>query len=152
MTESGYSPRQSRPHQKFDKSISSVAADFRNLAPVVVMAALAGAGTRVCQPIDRFELELPDDVFGPVAALLGRLGGRTLEITAAGGYTRLVGHLPSASVPDLAARLPDLTSGEGVLVHRLDHHAPVTASAPPTRRRTGFDPRDRETWFRHVPR
>ncbi|MGL5862223.1 MAG: hypothetical protein ACRCY9_13310, partial [Phycicoccus sp.] len=32
MTESGYCPRQSRPHQKFDKSISSVAADFRLLA------------------------------------------------------------------------------------------------------------------------
>ena len=152
MTESAYWPRQSKPHQKFDKSVSSVAADFRNLAPVVVMAALAGAGTRVCQPIDRFELDLPDDAFGPVAALLGRLGGSTLEITAAGGYTRLVGHLPSASVPDLTARLPDLTSGEGALVHRLDHHAPVTTSTPPTRRRTGFDPRDRETWFRHVPR
>jgi len=38
MTESGYWPRQSKPHQKFDKSISSVAADFRNLAQVVVMA------------------------------------------------------------------------------------------------------------------
>jgi ribosomal protection tetracycline resistance protein len=152
MTESGYWPRQSRPHQKFDKSMSSVAADFRSLAPVVVMAALAEAGTVVCQPIDRFELDLPDEAFGPVAALLGRLGGSTLQITAAGGYTRLVGHLPSVSVPDLTARLPDLTSGEGGLVHRLDHHARVTSSAPPTRRRTGFDPRDRETWFRHVPR
>ncbi len=100
MTESSYWPRQSKPHQKFDKSISSVAADFRNLAPVVVMAALAEAGTRVCQPIDRFELDLPDDAFGTVASLLGRLGASTLEITAAGGYTRLVGHLPSASVPD----------------------------------------------------
>ena len=29
MTSSAYWPRQSRPHQKFDKSISSVAADFR---------------------------------------------------------------------------------------------------------------------------
>jgi ribosomal protection tetracycline resistance protein len=152
MTESGYWPRQSKPHQKFDKSSSSVAADFRNLAPVVVMAALAEAGTVVCQPIDRFELDLPDEAFGPVAALLGRLGGSTLEIIAAGGYTRLVGHLPSVSVPGLTARLPDLTSGEGGLVHRLDHHARVTTSAPPTRRRTGFDPRDRETWFRHVAR
>ncbi|MGH3308042.1 MAG: GTP-binding protein, partial [Nocardioides sp.] len=152
MTESSYWPRQSKPHQKFDKSISSVAADFRNLAPVVVMAALAGAGTRVCQPIDRFELDLPDDAFGTVASLLGRLGASTLEITAAGGYTRLVGHLPSASVPGLTARLPDLTSGEGALVHRLDHHARVTDETPPTRRRTGFDPRDRESWFQHVPR
>jgi len=152
MAESAYWPRQSKPHQKFDKSISSVAADFRNLAPVVVMAALAEAGTRVCQPVDRFELELPDEAFGRVASLLGRLGAATHETSAASGYTRLVGSLPSAAVPALTSQLPDLTGGEGVLMTRLDHHVPVTADRPPIRRRTGYDPLDRTTWFRHVPR
>ncbi|KQZ75258.1 elongation factor G [Nocardioides sp. Root151] len=152
MTESGYWPRQSRPHQKFDKSISSVAADFRHLAQVVVMAALQRAGTRVCQPIERFDLELPDEAFGAIAALLGRIGAVTLDTSAVAGYTRLVGHVPSAAVRDLTSRLPDLTSGEGVLVTRLDHHAPVTDTCPPRRRRTGFDPLDRGTWFRRVPR
>ena len=152
MTESDYWPRQSKPHQGFDKSISSVAADFRNLAPVVVMAALAQAGTRVCQPVDRFELEVPDETFGPVAALWGRAGAIMLEVSAAGGYTRVVGQLPSATVSALASRLPDLTSGEGVLVSRLDHHAPVVTDRPPSRRRAGPDPGDRASWFRLVPR
>jgi ribosomal protection tetracycline resistance protein len=152
MTESAYYPRQSKPHQRFDKAISSVAADFRHLAPVVVAAALAAAGTRVCQPVDRFELDLPDDAFPPVASLLGRLGAVPLETSSGGGYTRLTGLLPSAAVPALTARLPDLTSGEGVLASRLDHYAPVTAGAPPTRRRTGPDPLDRTAWFRDVPR
>lgn len=152
MTDSGYWPRQSKPHQKFDKSISSVAADFRNLAPVVAMAALARAGTRVCQPIDRFELEAPDESYSAVAGLLGRLGAATHETSMAGGYTQIVGHLPSAAVPDLASRLPDLSSGEGVLVRWLDHHAPVITNPPPSRRRGGLSPLDRSTWFRHVPR
>lgn len=153
MTESGYWPRQSKPHQTFDKSISSVAADFRNLAPVVVLAALAQAGTQVCQPVDRFELDLPDEACGPVVAVLGRMGAATSDMVSAGGYTRLVGHLPSAEVPGLAARLPDLTSGEGVLVTRVDHHSPVaTGAGRPRRRRSGYDPLDRPTWFRHVPR
>lgn len=152
MTESGYWPRQSRPHQKFDKSISSVAADFRNLAPVVVMAALAKAATRVCQPIDWFELEVPDENYSAVVPLLGRLDAATRDIVEAGGYTRVLGHLPSASVAGLASRLPDLSSGEGVLVTWLDHHAPVTTNPPPARGRSGFDPLDRRTWFRHVPR
>jgi ribosomal protection tetracycline resistance protein len=152
MTESAYYPRQSKPHQKFDKAISSVAADFRHLAPVVVAAALATAGTRVCRPVDRFELELPDQAFPAVASLLGRLGAVLLETSAAGGYTHVSGHLPSAVVPTLTARLPDLTSGEGVLAPRLDHYAPVPGGPPPTRRRTGPDPLDRSTWFREVPR
>ena len=152
MTESGYWPRQSRPHQKFDKAVSSVAADFRNLAPVVLMAALARAGTRVCEPIDRFELEVPDDAYNAVLALMGRLGAATHDTVLAGGYTRLVGTVASAAVPDLAARLPDVSSGEGVVVTWLDHYASVTAGPPPTRRRSGVDPLDRRTWFRQVPR
>jgi ribosomal protection tetracycline resistance protein len=152
MTESAYYPRQSKPHQKFDKAISSVAADFRHLAPVVVAAALAAAGTRVCQPVDRFELDLPDEAFPAVASMLGRLGAVLLDTSAAGGYTHLTGNLPSAAVPALTARLPDLTSGEGVLASRLHHYAPVLAGPAPTRRRTGPDPLDRTAWFRDVPR
>ena len=131
MTASAYCPRQSKPHQKFDKSISSVAGDFRHLAPVVLMAALREARTTVCQPNDRFELDLPVYAHGQLAALLGRLGAVVLESTGALGYTRLVGHVPSARVSDLASRLPDLTGGEAVLTTRFDHHAPVTGGRPP---------------------
>ncbi len=152
MTGSQYCPRQSKPHQKFDKSISSVAADFRNLAPVVVSAALRRAGTRVCQPVDRFELDLPRAAHGPVTSLLGRLGAVVLAAATDGGYDRLGGHLPSARVRALAAALPDLTGGEGVLVTRFDHHAPVTDAAPPSIPRRGPDPADRTAWFRAVPR
>ena len=152
MTASAYFPRQSKPHQKFDKSISSVAGDFRHLAPVVLMAALREAGTSVCQPIDRFELELPAQANQPVAALLGRLGSVVLDVTASPGYTTLAGHLPSARLPDLASRLPDLTGGEGVLITRFDHYAPATGTTPPSRRRRGPDPADRDEWFREMPR
>ncbi len=153
MTASGYYPRQSHAHQGFSKAMSSIGADFRNLAPVVVMAALERAGTSVCEPIDRFELDLPDESLNAVAALLGGLGAVLSETTAAGGWTRLVGHLAPAGVRTVAARLPDLTRGEGVVVTRLDHYAPVRAAdAPPQRRRAGVDPRDRTLWFREMPR
>ncbi len=152
MTESGYWPRQSRPHQKFDKAVSSVAADFRNLAPVVVMAAVARAGTRVCEPIERFELEVPDDACNAVLALMGRMGAATHDTVPGAGYTRFVGHLASAAVPELASRLPDVSSGEGVLTRWLDHYAPVAGVPPPSRRRSGWDPLDRRLWFRQVPR
>jgi ribosomal protection tetracycline resistance protein len=152
MTSSQYYPRQSKPHQKFDKSISSVAADFRNLAPVVVAEALHHAGTRVCQPVNRFELDLPRPAHGPVTALLGRLGALVLDTENTGGYARLAGHLPSAQIPRLAAALPDLTGGEGILVTRFDHYAPITGQRPPIQRRRGPDPAEREAWFRAVPR
>jgi ribosomal protection tetracycline resistance protein len=152
MLASQYCPRQSRPHQKFDKSISSVGADFRNLAPVVVTAALRRAGTRVCQPVDSFELDVPRHAHGPVTAILGRLGAVVHDASDAGGYLRLAGTLPSSRVPRVAAALPDLTGGEGILMTRFDHHAPVPSEQPPALRRSGPDPGDRAVWFRAVPR
>ncbi|MFE9874102.1 GTP-binding protein [Micromonospora sp. NPDC005686] len=152
MTASRYAPRQSRPHQKFDKSISTVAADFRNLAPVVVAAALRQAGTRVCQPIERFDVNLPRHAVETVLALLGRLGAVVHDTAVVGGYLEVSGTLPSARVPRVAAALPDLTGGEAVLTTTFGHYAPVTGEEPPTLPRRGPDPDDREAWFRAVPR
>lgn len=151
MTASGYWPRQSRPHQKFDKSVSSGAGDFRHLAPVVLRAALDEAGTRICEPVDSLEIDLPDAAFGPVVSLLGRLGGALQTSSTDGSHAHLVAHLAATQVPRLAARLPDLTGGEGLLVTTLDHHAPVPGP-PPVRARRGPDPAEREIWFRDVPR
>ncbi|HEX8627390.1 MAG TPA: translation factor GTPase family protein [Catenuloplanes sp.] len=152
MTASQYAPRQSRPHQKFDKSISTVAADFRGLAPVVVTAALRQAGTRVCQPIERFELDLPQRTFDQVLALLGRVGAVIDGTWIAGGYTELSGALPSSRVPRVAAALPDLTGGEAVLTTHFEQYAPVVGEQPPVLHRRGPDPGDRGAWFRAVPR
>ncbi|MFI5837839.1 GTP-binding protein [Micromonospora sp. NPDC051300] len=152
MTASTYWPRQSRPHQKFDKSISTVAADFRHLAPVVVAAALRTAGTRVCQPIERFDVNLPQHTVEAVLALLGRRGAIVHDTALAGGYLEVSGTLPSARIPEVVAALPDLTGGEAVLTTTFDHYAPVTGEEPPTLPRRGPDPDDREVWFRAVPR
>ena len=152
MTSSQYWPRQSRPHQKFDKSISSVAADFRHLAQVVVTAALRRAGTRVCQPVERFDVNLPPHTFDAVTALLGRAGAVIDDTAATGEYLEVSGTLPSARIPQVVAALPDLTGGEAVLTTHFDHYAPVTAEAPPTLPRRGPDPADRDEWFRAVPR
>ncbi|BAL89540.1 putative tetracycline resistance protein [Actinoplanes missouriensis 431] len=152
MTSSQYYPRQSRPHQKFDKSISSVAADFRHLAPVVVTAALRRAGSRVCQPVERFDVNVPHHVFDAVTALLGRFGAVISDTVEAGGHLEVSGVLPSSRVPQVVAVLPDLTGGEAVLTATFDHYAPVTGEEPPVLPRRGPDPGDREAWFRAVPR
>ncbi len=152
MTSSQYWPRQSRPHQKFDKSISTVAADFRNLAQVVVTAALCRAGTRVCQPIEQFDVNLPHPAVDPVLALLGRLGAVIHDSATAGGYLDVSGTLPSARVPQVSAALPDLTGGEAVLTTHFDHYAPINGADLPVLPRRGPDPGDREVWFRAVPR
>lgn len=151
MTESGYYPRQSRMHQKFHKAMSSVAADFRRLAPVVLFGALARARTQVCEPVERVDIEIPARLLTPVTALLTRVGGYLDNTRIAGEYLHLSGLLATARLSELTSGLPDVAEGEAAVVHRLDHHAPV-AGSPPQRCRIGPDPADREAWFRDMPR
>jgi len=79
LTHTGYAPRQSHMHQKFNKNFSSVGADFRNLAPVLIHEALRQARTVVCEPVETFHLEIPPGVLPAVTVLLARLSGLITE-------------------------------------------------------------------------
>lgn len=126
MTHSGYAPRQSHMHQKFNKAMSSTGADFRGLAPRVLAAAVRRAGTVVCEPVHRFVVELPDDAVGPVASLVGRLGGvPSGSRPAAAGIAVLDGEIPAGSVAALQQALPGLTRGEGMCRTEYDRFEPL---------------------------
>jgi ribosomal protection tetracycline resistance protein len=151
MTHSGYSPRQSHAHATFDKSMSSTARDFRQLTPLVLMDALTQAGTRVYEPMHRFQLELPADTFGQVLPVLAGLGA-VPRATAPRGSSYLVeGEIPAARVHALTQQLPGLTRGEGVLESAFDHYRPVRGPVP-SRPRTDHNPLDRKAYLLHVLR
>ena len=151
MTHSGYWARQSHAHGTFDKSMSSTAGDFRNLTPLVLMAALARAGTRVHEPLDRFRLELPADTLGAVLPVLARLRAVPRATTVHGSSCLLEGEVPAARVHELERQLPAPTRGEGVLESAFDHYEPVRGPVP-ARSRTGPDPLDRKAYLLAVQR
>ena len=151
MTHSGYAPRQSHAHQGFDKSMSSTGWDFRGLTPLVLMAALRRAGTRVQEPIARFRLEVPADTIGPVTAVLAVHRAVPLASTVDGETGVLTGEVPVARLHDLERALPSPTRGEGVLETEFDSYRPVTGP-PPRRPRTDANPTDRKEYLLHVNR
>jgi ribosomal protection tetracycline resistance protein len=135
LTYNHYLARQSHAHAVFDKSMSSTAGDFRGLTPLVLMSALARAGTRVHEPMHRFRLEFPADTLGPVLSHLARLravpGPPMLQSTIG----VIEGDLPAAEVHTLTQRLPGLTHGDGVLESRFDHYRSVVGEPPARPRR-----------------
>jgi ribosomal protection tetracycline resistance protein len=155
LTHTGYWPRQSAMHQKFNKNVSSVGADFRNLAPVLLHDALSQARTVVCEPVETFQLEIPVGALPVVTVTLARLSGLVTGTAGAGvdagAAMTLTGTIPTRNVQRLLAQLPEQTSGEAVFTSEVTHYTPVTGS-PPVRPRIGPDPLDRETWFRARPR
>jgi ribosomal protection tetracycline resistance protein len=151
LTHTGYWPRQSAMHQKFNKAVSSVGADFRNLAPVLIHQALRQAGTVVCEPVETFRLEIPAEALPAVTVTIARLSGLITGAGPAAGALALTGTLPTRSVQPLLLQLPEQTSGEGVFTSEVTHYTPVTGP-PPARTRTGPDPLDQQEWFRARPR
>jgi ribosomal protection tetracycline resistance protein len=150
LTHSGYWPRQSHAHATFDKSMSSTAGDFRNLTPLVLMAALRRAGTRVYEPVHSFSLEVPADCYGAVVPVLGQLRAIPLAPRAQGRRYLLSGTIPAARVHELQQRLPGLTGGEGVLESAFAHYE--LAEGCPSRPRTDANPLDREAYLLRVQR
>ena len=120
----------------------ATAGAFRDLTTVVLADALRAAGTRVCEPVVRFEVETPDDaVPAVVAALAG--AGAALETgpdapSRPGAAALVCGRVAAAAVPDLERALPGLTRGEGVLVAEPAGFDPVRG-APPRRQRSEPD-------------
>jgi ribosomal protection tetracycline resistance protein len=151
MTHSGYFARQSHAHGTFDKSMSSTAGDFRNLTPLVLMAALRRAGTRVYEPMHRFRLEIPEDTYGTVLPVLARHRGIPLVSAMHGAAYVIEGDIPAERVHALSHRLPTLTRGEGVLESTFDHYQAVTGEFP-MRTRSDHNPLNRKEYLLHVVR
>jgi len=113
----------------------STAGDLRDLTPLVLMSALRAAGTVVHEPVHRFRLDLPADLFGPLLPVLTRLGAIPAATAARGPAYTVEGDVPAARVHELETRFPSLTRGEGVLETAFDH-----------------DPLDRKEYLLHVQR
>jgi ribosomal protection tetracycline resistance protein len=139
MTHSGYS------------AAGSTAGDFRNLAPLVLMSALVESGTRVCEPIHRFHLEVPSETLGQILGLLGRLHAIPETPAMTDASCTLEGVIPAVRVHELQQRLPGLTSGEGVVECVFDSYRAVRG-ANPTRPRTDHNPLNRKEYLTHLAR
>ncbi|HSP73055.1 MAG TPA: translation factor GTPase family protein [Gaiellaceae bacterium] len=124
----------------------SAPSDFRRLTPIVVMQALARAGTVVCEPVVRVRLEVPVAAIGVVLPVLARLGAAVEAQSSHGRLATITAALPAARTHELQRRLPSLTSGEGVLESAFAGYARV-AGAPPRRPRTTADPLNRKEYL-----
>lgn len=128
---------------------ATAARDYRLLTPLVLMTALQQADTVVCEPLHRFQLEIPIDCYGRIVALLAEL--RALPQTSAMRDTScmLEGVIPADQIQVLQQDLPSLTRGEGVLECVFDHYEPMQAPFP-TRPRWDYNPLNRQEYMLHL--
>lgn len=139
MTESGYTP-------------ATIAKDFRLLVPLVLMDALQRAGTVVCEPIERFHLDIPADTLGQVLPALTSFRAVPQTTAAHGSVSSVDGDIPAIEMHLLQRQLASLTRGEGILQSEFSHYQAVRGDTPPSRPRRKISPLERREYIRHHPR
>lgn len=128
----------------------STAADFRQLAPLVLASALQWAGTIVCEPVSRFALDAPVEAMGAMLTLLGQSEAAIAVSDVTEGEAVIRGTLPTRLVQSVQRQLPDLSGGAATLEATFDHYAPVIAG--PVRKRIGPDLFDRAAYLARARR
>ncbi|MGZ0151353.1 GTP-binding protein [Kribbella sp. WER1] len=131
-------------HTEFDNA-TSTAADFRRLVPLVLMQAIAEAGTTVLEPVNHVELDVPPDTIARIMAHLAEHRGVVTQAT----QTHLEGTIPAAGTHSFESQLPTLTRGEGVLATSFHSYSPVPG-APPSRARTDGNPLNEKQYLLHL--
>ncbi|MFB9689402.1 GTP-binding protein [Amycolatopsis plumensis] len=100
-------------HSGFQPPVST-AGDFREATARLLSLAFARARTRVYEPVDRFDLEVPEHVVGAAVVALAQLEAVCEPPVVEAGLARLSGTLPAAATTAFRRRLPALGQGEAV--------------------------------------
>lgn len=124
----------------------STAGDYRNLTPLVLMQALREAETEVCEPIERFVLDVPLDAAGDAYGMLGSVGAVPEGAAPRGAMSTITGTIPSSEVHRFEQHLPALGRGEAVFTSSHEGYRPIRGT-PPERARTDFNPLNRKLYL-----
>jgi ribosomal protection tetracycline resistance protein len=143
MTSCAYSVPDGPPSKRGPLSTSS---DYRKLTPIVLVDALAQAGTSVCEPALQVRLEVPAESVGAVIAAVGQLGATAEMESLRGDLATVDTVLSILAAQGLQRELMRLTSGEGVLETSFAGYEPVSGDEP-RRQRTTPNPLNREEYL-----
>ncbi|WP_318581781.1 GTP-binding protein [Bacillus paranthracis] len=127
----------------------TTASDFRNLTPLVLMDALKKAETYVYEPVNAFELTVPEQAISTAMYKLAAIPATFAEPIFNNDSYQLTGSLPVAKTENFKRMLHSFTEGEGIFTTKP---AGFTKLKPPfpTRKRVDYNPLNRKDYLLHV--
>ncbi|MDR6676245.1 TetM/TetW/TetO/TetS family tetracycline resistance ribosomal protection protein [Pseudomonas oryzihabitans] len=131
------------------ESPTSTAADFRNLTPLVLAAAIEQAGIKVCEPRSHFRIEVPIVSVGHIQTLLAKTGAAISGTTISGETVWIEGSIITTRIYKLQHEIPSVTSGLGFMESERDNYVPVHGRVP-CRQRSMPNPYNLQEYLREV--
>ncbi|USK94798.1 tetracycline resistance ribosomal protection protein [Bacillus tropicus] len=127
----------------------TTASDFRNLTPLVLMDALKQAETYVYEPVNEFELTVPEHAISTAMYKLAAIPATFAEPIFNNDSYQLTGSLPVAKTENFKRMLHSFTEGEGIFTTRPVGFTKLTTPFP-TRKRVDYNPLNRKDYLLHV--
>lgn len=125
----------------------STGSDFRGLTPLLLMEALQKAGTEVYEPMNSFELTIPEATIAQVTQNLAHAKAQIDDIATEQGYSRISGTIPVQQTFGLERKIPHLTQGEGIFTATSGEYQKVKGRAP-SQPRKDHNPLNKEEYLR----
>jgi len=100
-------------------SVERTPADFRNLTPMVLMEAVDNAKTKLLEPINEFELRVPEYSISKAMFDLKMMGAEFDSPDLAGGDYILNGLIPVESSKDYQIKVASYTEGKGIFITKF---------------------------------
>ncbi len=129
----------------------TTASDFRNLTPLVLMGALKQAGTCVYEPVNEFELNVPEYAISTAMYKLAAIPATFAEPILNKDSYQLTGSLPIAKTENFKRMLHSFTEGEGIFTTKPSGYTELKAPFP-IRKRVDYNPLNRKDYLLHVLR
>ncbi|PEP82202.1 tetracycline resistance protein [Bacillus toyonensis] len=127
----------------------TTASDFRNLTPLVLMDALQQAETCVFEPLNEFELTVPEHAISTAMYKLAAIPATFTDPILHNDSYHLTGSLPIAKTENFKRMLHSFTEGEGIFTTKPAGFTMLMAPFP-TRKRVDFNPLNRKDYLLHV--
>ncbi|TCW50153.1 translation elongation factor 2 (EF-2/EF-G) [Bacillus thuringiensis] len=129
----------------------TTASDFRNLTPLVLMDALKQAETCVYEPVNEFELTVPERAISTAMYKLAAIPATFADPIFNNDSYELTGSLPVAKTDNFKRMLHSFTEGEGIFTTKPSGYKELKAPFP-TRKRVDYNPLNRKDYLLHVLR
>ncbi|PRT22364.1 elongation factor G [Bacillus wiedmannii] len=127
----------------------TTASDFRNLTPLVLMDALKQAETCVFEPVNAFELTVPERAISTAMYKLSAIPAAFADPIFNNDSYELTGSLPVAKTENFKRMLHSFTEGEGIFTTKPSGYKELKAPFP-TRKRVDYNPLNRKDYLLHV--
>ncbi|CUB43168.1 tetracycline resistance ribosomal protection protein [Bacillus cereus] len=127
----------------------TTASDFRNLTPLVLMDALKQAETYVYEPVNEFELTVPEHAISTAMYKLAAILATFAEPIFNNDSYQLTGSLPVTKTENFKRMLHSFTEGEGIFTTKPAGFIKLTGPFP-IRKRVDNNPLNRKDCLLHV--